>query len=111
MRTTEDPQIFETAKCSIGERCGKAWEVWCRGCCLVFCSTHIVRAVHDCPSRDKKSQVTASRFYPSKSDPAQERGGFTAEPGPRGPDATVTVRILPHNGLPVKEKNNGTHLA
>ena len=40
-----DVEIFPPAECcaqySPTTACHKLWEVWCRGCCLVYCKGHI----------------------------------------------------------------------
>jgi hypothetical protein len=67
-----DAKIYESPKCAIAPRCKSGWELWCRGCCLTFCKTHIDRAIHGCVSRDKMSQ--ASRGFTSPEARPVERG-------------------------------------
>jgi len=52
----KEVEVYGDPKCGVAPRCGKGWEVWCRGCNLVFCKTHLPRAIHNCPSRDSRSQ-------------------------------------------------------
>lgn len=90
MRTKDDPQIFVNPKCAVSPRCDKGWEVWCRGCCLTFCKVHADRAIHACPSRDKRSQATRFEVLPfSKGGPALERGDVLEAQPSNGVNGTV----------------------
>lgn len=102
MRKRDDPQIYPKATCCVGARCGRPWEVWCRGCNLVYCAAHFDRSLHECPSRDKRSQAIGG-LHPKGL--ALERGGISCAPVHRnGTAASSADKTVHRNGQNGKGK-------
>lgn len=77
MRRRDDPVIYPPPVCASG--CGKGWELWCRGCNLVFCADDIAREKHNCANRDQHPPAAAK--------PEKKPKKVSASPEPvKGPD-------------------------
>ena len=52
MRTVPDAYVGGVAYCALGaftpNKCQTEYEVWCRGCNLVFCRAHVDPGIHNC---------------------------------------------------------------
>lgn len=94
MRKRDDPVIYPPPVCAAG--CKKPWELWCRGCNLVFCFDDIAREKHNCANRD---QHPPAEPKPEK----KQRKSPKPKAAPPGPDLFGTT---PPNGV---ASSPGTH--
>lgn len=79
MRKRDDPVIYPPPVCA---SCQKGWELWCRGCCLVFCSDHIAREKHNCANRDQHPPAVPKPEKKRKKLSKPETVAPDATPGP-----------------------------
>ena len=93
MRKRDDPVIYSSPVCAAG--CKKPWELWCRGCNLVFCADDAPREKHNCVNRDQRSPAAAK---PEKKPKKAPEPPVTA-PTPPPPDGPDLFGKVPPNGI------------
>lgn len=96
MRIRNDPpEVFGVALCGFGFGCGKKWEKWCRGCNLVYCTTHVDMKIHKCKRMDLERGCPGTFGPPEK--PKKMR-----KPKPEAKDPSCEKPVSPPT-LPSKK--------
>lgn len=81
MRKRDEPEVYSLPVCAAS--CKNLWEIYCKGCNLVFCADHIEREKHGCANRDQRPPTAAK---PERKAKKPKKPPAAPLPPAKGPD-------------------------